>query len=136
MCSFSQASKVEDLTDRLAKHERESIDALAEAEDVTREIIARAGNRSDLWNQVPQREKYHLASLLVQQNTEEKCKEAESLARAALQADEASPALLPDELDGWRWILDEAMSLQRQQRDTKATTDGSIENLQNLHLES
>jgi hypothetical protein len=30
---------------------------LAEAEDVTREIIARAGNRSDLWNQVPRREK-------------------------------------------------------------------------------
>ena len=31
MFSFSQGSKVEDLTDRLVKHDRESIDALAEA---------------------------------------------------------------------------------------------------------
>ena len=40
MCSFSQASKVEDLTDRLAKHERESIDALAEAAGVKATLIA------------------------------------------------------------------------------------------------
>ncbi|EDQ99972.1 uncharacterized protein LACBIDRAFT_314973 [Laccaria bicolor S238N-H82] len=34
MFPFSQGSKVEDLTDRLAKHERESIDSLAEAAGV------------------------------------------------------------------------------------------------------
>ena len=35
-----QGSKVEDLTDRLAKHERESIDALAEAAGVEAKLIA------------------------------------------------------------------------------------------------
>ena len=38
--SFPQGSKVEDLTDRLAKHERESIDALAEAAGVEAKLIA------------------------------------------------------------------------------------------------
>ena len=40
MFSFSQGSKVEDLTDRLVKHERESIDALAEAAGVEAKLIA------------------------------------------------------------------------------------------------
>ena len=40
MFSFSQGSKVEDLTDRLAKHERESIGALAEAAGVEAKLIA------------------------------------------------------------------------------------------------
>ncbi|EDQ99977.1 uncharacterized protein LACBIDRAFT_314980 [Laccaria bicolor S238N-H82] len=40
MFPFSQGSKVEDLTDRLAKHERESIDALAEAAGVEAKLIA------------------------------------------------------------------------------------------------
>ncbi|EDR04518.1 uncharacterized protein LACBIDRAFT_330416 [Laccaria bicolor S238N-H82] len=39
MFPFSQGSKVEDLTDRLAKHERESIDSLAEAAGVEAKLM-------------------------------------------------------------------------------------------------
>ena len=40
MFSFSQGSKVEDLTDCLAKHEQETIDALAQAAGVEAKLIA------------------------------------------------------------------------------------------------